>query len=377
MEKARENDSFDTALYTLWFGLNYGSILEAFALYKTIEELGRKPVLMPKPKKLWTDHYADKNNIAGLFIYKNCRVFSYGEGSDGLLRSPDTVQIAGADIIWNSGLIGDLTEYYMLSEATDEQLKLAAGSSFGSNFDLQSAIDNDYFYLLKRFGGNLFVADRYNADIIEKYFDFKARPILDPVFLCDKQVFVNCAEQSKAKDNEKVGSFIFASAVGGDERKRETILRGCGVLLSNHGSSLRVMIDINRYPESKAAIGLEPAKYIEVEDYLYYLINSEFVLADDIFSIYLAVIFEKPFVVLANKDDPDLYRCEEFLKQLGLIERLVLMQEDLNAKEYLFRKPINYQRVNNVLREIKTQSAEMLKNALKANEAKEESGEEN
>ena len=61
----------DTLIGSLWYGLNYGSILSAFALYKTVEKIGHHPVLLRKPEELWTDHYDDPENIAGKFIYKN------------------------------------------------------------------------------------------------------------------------------------------------------------------------------------------------------------------------------------------------------------------------------------------------------------------
>ena len=40
--------AYDTAVYSLWFGLNYGSILTACALYKTLEQYGKHPALLQK-----------------------------------------------------------------------------------------------------------------------------------------------------------------------------------------------------------------------------------------------------------------------------------------------------------------------------------------
>ena len=77
-----------------------------------------------------------------------------------------------------------------------------------------------------------------------------------------------------------------------------------------------------------------------------------------------ALIFEKPFVVLANMDLPDLYRYRAILQPLGLEERLVILQEDLKKKEYLFRKPIRYDRVNRVLQKMKQDSEVWLKQQL-------------
>ena len=66
--------AYDTAVYSLWFGLNYGSILTACALYKTLEQYGKHPALLQKQPALWGEHYAEKDNIAGRFAYQNCDV---------------------------------------------------------------------------------------------------------------------------------------------------------------------------------------------------------------------------------------------------------------------------------------------------------------
>ena len=69
--------AYDTAVYSLWFGLNYGSILTACALYKTLEQYGKHPALLQKQPALWGEHYAEKDNIAGCFAYQNCDVLRF------------------------------------------------------------------------------------------------------------------------------------------------------------------------------------------------------------------------------------------------------------------------------------------------------------
>ena len=99
------------ALYTLWFGLDYGSILTAYALYKTVEESGKKPYLIGKPDVLWGEHYADKENIAGKFIYKNCDVVQIGNGK-AVKETLDAVNthIVGSDILWDEKVVGKQAE---------------------------------------------------------------------------------------------------------------------------------------------------------------------------------------------------------------------------------------------------------------------------
>jgi len=60
-------------------------------------------------------------------------------------------------------------------------------------------------------------------------------------------------------------------------------------------------------------------------------------------------------------DLPNLYQYQAVLQPLGLEERIVILQEDLKKKEYLFRKPIRYDRVNKVLNQMKQDSEVWLK----------------
>lgn len=69
--------AYDTAVYSLWFGLNYGSILTACALYKTLEQYGKHPALLQKQPALWGEHYAEKDNIAGASLIRTAMFWRF------------------------------------------------------------------------------------------------------------------------------------------------------------------------------------------------------------------------------------------------------------------------------------------------------------
>ena len=162
------------------------------------------------------------------------------------------------------------------------------------------------------------------------------------------------------------GSFaeFFTYFKNGDERKRDFILRGNSILLEHYHDPLRNFIDINRYRESKDALGLETAFHIRVEDWLFYLTHSDFVMTDDYYGMCMAILFEKDFAVLLKRDDPDAERYVMLLEQLGLTERLVYEEDDFRRKEYLFRKPVRYRLVTPKLNALRENSMQWLKEAL-------------
>ena len=363
---------FDTALYTLWFGLSYGSILTSTALYKTLEGLGKKPCLLQKPPQLWTDHYADKGNIAGLFAYEHCNVLEIfdSENDMKLLKEQVHTHVVGSDIVWSYNVVGKNGNFFFLDNVASDDIKLAYCSSFGRSLP-GYGVKNEYFHLLRRFN-RISVPDDDNANILSRQFSIEADIVLDPVFLCDKEFYIDCAAQSAARLNDNANSYIFVHTDQGDKRKKQFILRGNDILLPKNGSILRCMIDINRYEESKKALGLAPAYFIRTEDWLHYIINSEFVITDNIYAVYFALIFEKPFAVLVNEDEANLERFKGFLTPLGLTDRIVILQGDLKTKEYLFRKPVRYTKVSAILNEMRNESMNWLTENLKINQETEQ-----
>ncbi|MBQ8010707.1 MAG: polysaccharide pyruvyl transferase family protein [Ruminococcus sp.] len=361
---SKQEKKCDVALSTLYFGLNYGSILTAFGLYKAVESYGMKPALLSKPNKLWTDHYANPESIANLFINKFCNVLTCDDDNMADLNELADQFLVGSDVIWSYNVVGkDTDDLYFLPYVRPEKKKIAYAPCFGGSFQPKDGTLNQYVKLMRRFSG-IAVKEDKEAEILRNSFGIEPAMVIDPVFLCDKQCYVDCAEQAAAKHVESDDTFIFSSIENCDSRKRAFLLRGNEILVKNHCSELRNFIDINRYPESKALLDLDVAYHNRVEDYLYYLMHSEFVITDNYYTMCMALIFEKPFVVLVNEDFPEIYRFESILKPLGLEERLVVLQEDLKKKEYLFRMPIRWNLVNEKLQELKSASEEWLKAQL-------------
>lgn len=368
-EKKSSEQKNNAAVYSLWFGLDYGSILTSYALYKALEKMSIKPYLIQKQPELWGDHYADKDNIAGKFILNNCDVLEiFDKDDDKKTFENIRTHVIGSDIMWNKDIVGKQSgHFYFGSGTSEESSKVAYGTSFGGSFNAFGNELNDYAVLLKKFSA-ISSKDTKDAEILRDNFYIDPEYVIDPVFLCNKEDYIKCAEKSVAKTVETENKYIWTYIKNGDERKRKLLLRGNNILLENKAYPLRNFIDINRYPESLKALGLDAAYHILTEDWLYYLINSEFVITDDYYGMCFAIIFEKPFVVMGSRDMSDITRYTSLLKLLDLQERMVYMSDDFKKKEYLFRKPIRYNKVNKKLEELRLDSLKWLKDSLKVNE---------
>ena len=109
------SSKYDVALSTLYFGLNYGSILTAYGLYKTVESYGLRAALLAKPESLWTAHYANPESIANLFIRSRCNVIEVDEQNTAQLNDAADTFLVGSDVIWNYDVVGkDVNYFYFL-----------------------------------------------------------------------------------------------------------------------------------------------------------------------------------------------------------------------------------------------------------------------
>lgn len=377
MDKTQNSDTLissdengSAAIYSLWFGLDYGSILTAYALYHTLSACKKKPYLIQKLPQLWGDHYAEKDNIAGKFIYKNCDVLEvFSSEADKEKLSKIDTHIIGSDVVWDCKIVGQQAEkyFYLSNVERDTDIRIAYGTSVGSNYNIEVDKRYDYSILLHKFKG-ISVKSFDESIILSDMFYIQPNIVIDSIFLIDREKYIGCAEQSAAAKVEKEKRFIFTYIKNGDKRKKSLVLRGNKILLEKYCSPLRNFIDINRYPESKAALGLEPAFHILVEDWLHYIINSNFVITDDYYGMCFAILFEKNFVVIANREMRDLSRYTTLLEQLDLTERFIYIDDDFKTKDYLFRKPVRYDIVSKKLSGLKEDSYKWLKSMLISND---------
>lgn len=94
------------------------------------------------------------------------------------------------------------------------------------------------------------------------------------------------------------------------------------------------------------------------------IINSEFVITDDYYGVCFALIFNKPFVFIESASYEGLNNVKALLCSLNLEERIVHCEDDFKKKEYLFRLPVRYKKVNKLMDAMKTQSLQWLNNVL-------------
>lgn len=353
---------YDVGIAGLWYGLNYGSVLTYFALYKTISDLGYQCLMLNKPKELWTDRYTDKNTIANRFIYQYCEVANVNPNKEDQFRLNkhcDTF-VVGSDVVWNYAICGrEAGHYFYLDFADASKKKIAYAASFGNYSRGGQEFECLARYYLKRFDA-VSVRESAAVSYMRGQYGIEAEQVLDPVFLCDKNYYLQAINDSL----EDVGTgYIATYFLGPDFVKKNAILALSGGLklqyknLSNPNRSIEYLQD---------RLGLELLRDVSVNDWLKYIYNCDLYIGDSFHGLCFAIILHKPFIVMIDKNLDSRGRFDTLLQITGLQNRMVYLDANKDELCSLAKMPIDYDAVESRLKRYKEKSLQWLKNALSA-----------
>ena len=356
---------YDIGIVGLWFGLNFGSVLTYYALYKVINSLGYSALMINKPKFMWIDRYENPNTIAQKFIRKHCNVSSVKDELtlQELSNHCDSF-VVGSDVVWNYEICGKTAKQFLFLDFADDSKckKISYASSLGTGYDAPTEIHALSKYYLQKFD-YISVREQEAADICLNKFDVKADIVMDSVFLCEKEHYYNIANDTQKVFPQK---YIGAYILGPDILKKEMLL----TLQKEYHMPFQIMPNPNE-DEQISQLQWENESEIlhngEVEDFLACIKNCEYFFADSFHGLCFAIIFHKKFVVVTGKYQKDNCRFKNLLKTIGLENRLIYIEDFIENKNLIteqIRKEIDFDQVDMVLQKKSEESIEWLKNAL-------------
>ena len=292
---------------------NYGSCLQAFALFNTIKQLGYEPTLIKYSRS--SDNGGDKSLlgklkhhslssiIKGLHDYRMIRgkkeAFvkfrnsqfpftdkEYNKDSDETyLNSQYDRFVCGSDMMWCEVFKNDWYHHFLGFATKDKRISYAP--SFGIN-----EISDTNYELCKKYlkGFNpscLSCRDISGVQMIRDKFGLESHHVVDPTMLLTKQQWNNIINDNRMIKKPYVLLYLF----GGIEGERKSLLNqikkwGIGDLKSISISG--------KYRINNPQIG--PFEYVQL------FRDAQFVVTDTFHGLMFSLIFEKPFVVLTRND---------------------------------------------------------------------------
>ncbi|MBQ7122254.1 MAG: Coenzyme F420 hydrogenase/dehydrogenase, beta subunit C-terminal domain [Clostridia bacterium] len=354
------------ATLTTHAALNYGAVLQAYALHKYIGDLGCKCEVLnyvpehversyellsvpknPKGAALsafqlinYSKRKLRKERFAAFRKEYLCLSGEKIKTHKKLVEETDRYDlvVCGSDQIWSPVLHG-FDEAYFLSFPNVKTRRISYAASFG-----QDIIDDKHMAEIKRrlAGFSDFACREKSAEkIISELTGKEPYPVLDPVFLIEPSEWLKIAKPVNKKSPFNLAYFLSNPGNSPHVFKKHSEKSGRRVL--SIGFSPR---DFKYGTDCDYSLG--PCEFIDA------IASADFVLTNSFHCTAFAILFGKNFYTrISESKNSRNDRMITLLKELGLEDRVYT---DSRAEELDFDKKIDYEAVNARLEEKKKAS---------------------
>lgn len=332
--------------------LNYGAILQEYALNKVLNEQCECEVIDYKCNcveerervKSFSEIKSLKGKIKYIFLNKKIRikrdkvkkfVLENVKVSENIYHREDISEsqkyydayIVGSDQVWNYNLTGsDMT--YLLDFASEEKGKYSYAASFGLS-ELQKHKEV-YKNNLNKFDA-ISVREEAGKKIVDEISNKKAIITLDPTFLLTKQEWQKLIRSNKKRNKKYVVLYQM--------QESDILLKYAINFAKQRDCEL-----INLNPFFKDIF--KTKTYIQggPDEWLEFIQNSEAVITNSFHGLSFCIIFQKDFIV----EVPD-NKNKTSSRLKNLLDMFQLNNRDLTSNNFNIEEAIDWQEINKKL----------------------------
>ena len=357
-------------VYTHPLHLNYGGILQAYALQRVLQDMGHDAVYiewMPYNYRLaslkiylWRfllKIFRNRAVIVFLEIKRNRfynKISKFAKNNIVILPIGDLQEqdidtlIVGSDQIWRPLYISNIEDAYLGFAKDWDVRRIAYAASFGvadwSEYsEAQTQVCSE---LIKNFDA-ISVREDSGVDLCRNYLGVDAKHVLDPTMLVDVKHYM-CHINNCKKQYPKCMCLAY--------------------ILDEADDKLAVLNSVAKYQGYNICqwknIDVPNIKNPTVEEWLKGFHDAEFVFTDSFHGCVFSIIFNKPFIAFGN-EGRGMARFESLLRQFGLEQFFIKSKDQFSEKMVddviSLSKPDTIQ---NRLNQLRQESYEFLKSAL-------------
>ena len=321
---------------------NYGANLTAFALQAVLEQLGFDTKLINNPLK--TIEYEHRNYTFSFdFQKKYLKTTKYVEKNPEHLNEDGEIFITGSDQVFRPIYMRGKPEQYLLDFVKPDKKKIAFSASFGLEKEqfLEENSEDVIEHMKKSLKSFDFISvrEKSGVEICRDLFGVDAEWIIDPVFILDKSNYDKLIEDSTINYKDKIVSYVLDTS---DEYKK-----AYEFLSQKYNKKVIEAANSN----------------ISIENWLASIRDCDLFITDSFHGMCFALIFNKPFICLANKNRGG-SRFESICEMLGIDYQCIESIDEVYSKDCIFK--VDYNVVNNNIEKEKQRGLEYLKKALDA-----------
>lgn len=364
-----------TATITFHKAVNYGAILQTYALQHSILNLKIDNEIINYDCNLISDEYKlintksiktfIKSIMAFKMFYCKKKKFEFFIKKYIVLTNPVTKDIlksedfnnkydffiTGSDQVWNYE-ITNLDDAYFLNFVKDEKKIKSYAASFGVN-SIPEKLKPIYIKYLKRFSG-LLVREKTGKNIIHGLMDKKVNTVLDPVLLLDRNEWNKIVSRTKFDDIKDKYILIYMDT--------PYIKLFAKKLSIKYKLPIFNIADLILKKENK--IGNTESE-LGPEDFVNIIKNARFIITASFHAVVFSIIYNKEFFI-NNVDKTKENRSSRQKDLLDLLE--IKDREIFNHNDDTDFAPIDWNNVNKKLESERNKSIYELKKMLGVND---------
>lgn len=357
-------------ILTFHRAINYGALLQAYALQESLKKMGCKPTIIDYHcTELESRHHearmSDCHNVKDLARYAvyakyqnkkfdkfrefsavNLNLSDAYDSSDQLRKITSEYDrfICGSDQVWNYK-ITDFDKNYFLDFTEDNSKKNSYAGSFGIS-SIPSERTQEYRTLLLGFN-HISVRENQGKSIIKDLINRDAELVLDPTLL-----LTNGEWETIAKDYKKKQNYILLYAFGVSPTMKMFVKK-----LSKQTGCVIVYISYSIIKRINATY----EKSVGPADFLGLFKNARYVVTNSFHGTCFSIIYNKNFFLDVRSESGVSSRLENILDVFDLRSRQII-----NGENACMQEPVNYDKVNDKLVVERQKSLEFLHKIIKS-----------
>lgn len=367
-----ESDEIEkkVAILGMWYAHNYGAVMTSYALYSLLSDMGYSPAFVDHTgHESIPDYCRSTRTVFRQFIegkgLATTKTLSNEEDFLSLNEEFSTF-LVGSDQLWRHRYTWPLKMFYFLDFVYPRKRRIAFGTSIGTSPCVAPQEFRDEASALLTLFTGISSREREGCDVLRKQYNAEAHFVLDPVFLCKKEHYIRCSKDCTRPLPD--GDYVLSYFMDPSRKLKELV----DSIAEMENASKVIMLDVGAFEQKKRIMGSEDViDNLTPDEWIRYIMNCKHFITDSFHGLCFALIFNKPFTVVANKQR-GYSRFTSLLEEVHMREYLLEDADDWDRVREL--PPINWSVVNNVIRMLQEQSVEWLSSMLKKDPLKSNHG---
>lgn len=297
---------YEGIIRNFWAYNNFGATLSAYAIQQFFQERGKNYYILQTSYPVdYTKPFADK-------YLKTTHLVSSKIHYKELNRCTDNFVVGTDQVLRPSFMEGHISEdLYGYTNFKKKRISFSGSFGLKTPEDMGWLSNLKYSKLIKRFD-SVSTREITGVSICKDKFNITAEYIIDPVFLIDKNKWLDMAPDTKNKYRGKIVCYIFD-------------------IFGAKSNEIKIFLE-KKY--NKEVVMLENAK-IPVEEFLSAIKDADAILTNSFHGTCFALIFNKKLLAITNNNTGD-SRFDTLIKLFGIENMSVKLIDDIYEKDELF-----------------------------------------